>query len=107
MLTTNLPAAWNSTIFLRVDEARVDCLKVGDSEEKVSELTVQAMIIGPEGTPYQNGCFLFDIFLPHEYNRSCPEVKSMTTYGGNFRYNPNLYADGVSRQRPSRTRLRF
>jgi len=41
VLTTNLPIAWNSSIFLRVDEARVDVIK--------------ALIIGPEGTPYENG----------------------------------------------------
>ncbi|OCF34329.1 hypothetical protein I316_03843 [Kwoniella heveanensis BCC8398] len=80
VLTTSLPVAWHSTIFLRIDEARVDVLK--------------AMIIGPEGTPYENGCFVFDIFLPLGYNQHCPNVKSMTTNGGRFRYNPNLYADG-------------
>lgn len=68
-------------LIVRVDESRVDCVK--------------AMIIGPEGTPYQNGCFIFDIFLPLEYNQKSPLVKSMTTYGGRFRYNPNLYAEGV------------
>ena len=67
----------------RVDETRVDVIK--------------AMIIGPEGTPYENGCFVFDIFLPLDYNQRSPEVKSMTTNGGKYRYNPNLYADGVSR----------
>ncbi|KAK8849763.1 hypothetical protein IAR55_005099 [Kwoniella newhampshirensis] len=80
ILTTSLPVAWHSTIFLRVDIARVDVLK--------------AMIIGPEGTPYENGCFIFDIFLPADYNISCPQVKAMTTNGGQYRYNPNLYADG-------------
>jgi ubiquitin-protein ligase len=65
-----------------VDETRVDVIK--------------AMIIGPEGTPYENGCFIFDIFLPLDYNQKSPEVKSMTTNGGKYRYNPNLYADGVS-----------
>jgi hypothetical protein len=54
------------------------------------------MIIGPQGTPYENGCFLFDIYLPEQYNVSCPKVQSMTTNGGRYRYNPNLYADGVS-----------
>lgn len=83
ILTTSLPVAWHSSVFLRVDEARVDVLK--------------AMIIGPEGTPYENGCLLFDIFLPLEYNQRCPLVKYMTTNGGKWRYNPNLYADGVSR----------
>jgi len=41
VLTTNLPIAWNSSIFLRVDETRVDVIK--------------ALIVGPEGTPYENG----------------------------------------------------
>ncbi|KAL1412563.1 hypothetical protein Q8F55_000310 [Vanrija albida] len=80
ILTTSLPSAWHSSIFLRVDDSRVDCIK--------------AMIIGPEGTPYENGCFIFDIFLPLEYNIKCPAVKSMTTNGGKYRYNPNLYNDG-------------
>ncbi|TFL06053.1 hypothetical protein BDV98DRAFT_499797 [Pterulicium gracile] len=80
VLTTNLPVAWNSSIFLRVDESRVDIIK--------------AMIVGPEGTPYQNGCYLFDIFLGPSYNQSPPSVKYMTTNGGKFRFNPNLYADG-------------
>lgn len=85
-LTTNLPVNWHSTIFVRTDENRVDCLK--------------AMIIGPEGTPYQNGCFIFDIFLPADYNQAPAKAKSMTTNGGLYRYNPNLYAEGVSLSNP-------
>ncbi|KAI1795079.1 ubiquitin conjugating enzyme family protein [Ganoderma leucocontextum] len=80
VLTTNLPVAWNSSVFLRVDETRVDVIK--------------ALITGPEGTPYYNGCFLFDVFLGPNYNQSPPSVKYMTTNGGKFRFNPNLYADG-------------
>ncbi|KAI0638576.1 ubiquitin conjugating enzyme family protein [Trametes polyzona] len=80
VLTTNLPVAWNSSIFLRVDESRVDVIK--------------ALITGPEGTPYYNGCFLFDVFLGPNYNQSPPSVKYMTTNGGKYRFNPNLYADG-------------
>ncbi|KAH9939239.1 ubiquitin conjugating enzyme family protein [Epithele typhae] len=80
VLTTNLPVAWNSSIFLRVDETRVDVIK--------------ALITGPEGTPYYNGCYLFDVFLGPNYNQSPPSVKYMTTNGGKFRFNPNLYADG-------------
>ncbi|KAG8862328.1 hypothetical protein FRB96_001907 [Tulasnella sp. 330] len=80
VLTTNLPVAWNSSIFLRVDESRVDVIK--------------CLITGPEGTPYYNGCYLFDIFLGPNYNISSPSVKYMTTNGGKFRFNPNLYADG-------------
>ncbi|KAJ7283680.1 ubiquitin conjugating enzyme family protein [Mycena rebaudengoi] len=80
ILTNNLPIAWNSSIFLRIDETRVDVIK--------------ALITGPEGTPYYNGCYLFDIFLGPSYNQSPPNVKYMTTNGGTFRFNPNLYADG-------------
>ncbi|KAG8928570.1 hypothetical protein FRC02_006721 [Tulasnella sp. 418] len=80
VLTTNLPVAWNSSVFLRVDETRVDVIK--------------ALITGPEGTPYHNGCFLFDIFLGASYNSAPPSVKYMTTNNGRFRFNPNLYADG-------------
>ncbi|KAF9534355.1 hypothetical protein CPB83DRAFT_889347 [Crepidotus variabilis] len=75
ILTTNLPVSWGSSIFLKVDETRVDIIK--------------ALITGPDGTPY-----LFDIFLGPSYNQSPPSVKYMTTNGGKFRFNPNLYADG-------------
>ncbi|KAI6035335.1 ubiquitin conjugating enzyme family protein [Pisolithus orientalis] len=80
VLTTNLPVSWDSSVFLKVDENRVDIIK--------------ALIIGPEGTPYQDGCFLFDIFLGPTYNHTPPSVKYMTTNGGRYRFNPNLYADG-------------
>ncbi|KDQ64475.1 hypothetical protein JAAARDRAFT_28107 [Jaapia argillacea MUCL 33604] len=80
VLTTNLPVAWDSSIFLRVDETRVDIIK--------------ALITGPEGTPYHNGCYMFDIFLGPSYNQQPPSVKYMTTNGGKYRFNPNLYADG-------------
>ncbi|KAF5321022.1 hypothetical protein D9619_001097 [Psilocybe cf. subviscida] len=80
ILTTNLPISWGSSVFLRVDESRVDVIK--------------ALITGPEDTPYHNGCYLFDIFLGPSYNQTPPSVKYMTTNGGKFRFNPNLYADG-------------
>ncbi|KAK7061704.1 Baculoviral IAP repeat-containing protein 6 [Favolaschia claudopus] len=80
ILTNNLPISFNSSIFLRIDETRVDVIK--------------ALITGPEGTPYYNGCYLFDIFLGPAYNQSPPSVKYMTTNGGKFRFNPNLYAEG-------------
>ncbi|KAJ4478043.1 hypothetical protein J3R30DRAFT_3478428 [Lentinula aciculospora] len=80
ILTTNLPVAWDSSIFLRVDDTRVDVIK--------------CLITGPEGTPYHNGCYLFDVFLGANYNQSPPSVKYITTSGGKYRFNPNLYADG-------------
>ncbi|KAG0148440.1 hypothetical protein CROQUDRAFT_654953 [Cronartium quercuum f. sp. fusiforme G11] len=79
-LSSALPVSWDSSVFLRVHESRSDVLKV--------------LITGPEGTPYSNGCFVFDIFLTGNFNQTAPFVKSMTTKGGRFRLNPNLYADG-------------
>eukprot|EP01062_Namystynia_karyoxenos_P014828 TRINITY_DN15361_c0_g1_i1.p1 TRINITY_DN15361_c0_g1~~TRINITY_DN15361_c0_g1_i1.p1 ORF type:complete len:1247 (+),score=368.65 TRINITY_DN15361_c0_g1_i1:206-3946(+) len=67
-------------IFVRVDETRQDVIK--------------AMIIGPDDTPYQNGCFVFDIFLPTEYPNEPPKVNMVTTHDQQVRFNPNLYADG-------------
>jgi len=49
-LSTTLPLEWESGIHLCVDQHRMDVLR--------------ALIIGPNDTPYQNGIFLFDIFLP-------------------------------------------
>ncbi|CAE6409284.1 unnamed protein product [Rhizoctonia solani] len=69
VLTTNLPVAWGSSVFLRVDETRVDVIK--------------ALITGPEGTPRR---FWIGITMDGMY--------SLLTNGGRFRFNPNLYADG-------------
>ncbi|MBW0504927.1 hypothetical protein O181_044642 [Austropuccinia psidii MF-1] len=79
-LCGSLPVAWDSSVFLRVDESRPDVMKV--------------LITGPEGTPYLNGCFIFDVFLDSQYNHRPPRVMSMTTKNGLYRLNPNLYADG-------------
>lgn len=49
-LSTTLPLEWESSIHLYVDQNRLDVLR--------------AVIIGPNGTPYQNGIFQFDVFLP-------------------------------------------
>lgn len=48
-LSSALPPSYHSSICVRVDETRPDVIK--------------ALIIGPEDTPYANGCFIFDIFL--------------------------------------------
>jgi len=79
-MAESLPLSWESTIFLRVDPERVDCMK--------------ALISGPEGTPYDSGLYEFDIFLPEEYPNKCPSVHFCTTGGGTARMNPNLYHNG-------------
>jgi len=52
------------------------------------------MITGPQDTPYANGCFLFDVYLPSEYPNVPPKVNLMTTGRGSVRFNPNLYDNG-------------
>jgi ubiquitin-protein ligase len=77
---TALPVEYGSSILVRAVESRMDLLRV--------------LIFGPESTPYANGCFLFDVYLPARYPDQPPEVKFLTTGGGKFRLNPNLYNCG-------------
>lgn len=79
-LSRNLPCEYGSSIFVRALEGRMDLLR--------------ALIIGPEGTPYANGCFFFDICL-HDYPTQPPKVKFLTTGSVLHRpINPNLYSNG-------------
>jgi ubiquitin-protein ligase len=52
-------------IFVRVYEDRMDL--------------VRAVIVGPFGTPYQDGLFFFDFHLPPEYP-DVPPVRKMFKY---------------------------
>lgn len=79
-LATSLPLNLASSIFVRIDETRPDVIKV--------------LITGPEDTPYHNGCFIFDVFLPPQYPAVPPQVRIITTDGGRVRFNPNLYRCG-------------
>lgn len=79
-LATSLPLNLSSSIFVRVDEDRPDVLK--------------ALITGPADTPYENGCFVFDIFLPVTYPDTPPQVRIVTTDNHRVRFNPNLYSCG-------------
>lgn len=53
----------------------------------------QALIVGPEGTPYENGFYFFDIQLPDTYPMTPPLVQFRTS-DGRVRFNPNLYTEG-------------
>jgi hypothetical protein len=75
-LTTSLPPG----IFVRYAESRPDVLKF--------------VIIGPAGTPYENGIFEFDMFCDENFPHKPPSVKFKTTGGGRVRFNPNLYKCG-------------
>ncbi|KAL0206939.1 hypothetical protein P9112_012650 [Eukaryota sp. TZLM1-RC] len=54
----------------------------------------EAIIIGPEETPYAHGFFHFDVKFPEDYPFNPPVMKFLTTDNGRVRFNPNLYADG-------------
>jgi ubiquitin-protein ligase len=75
-LQTGLPPG----IFVRYCENRPDVLK--------------CIIIGPRGSPYENGLFEFDIFCGADFPTSPPQVNFKGTGGGRVSINPNLYADG-------------
>ena len=64
---------------------------IWDSDEDLFHL--KAMIIGPEGTPYEKGFFFFDIEFTKKYPFEPPKVKFITG-DGNTRFNPNLYIKG-------------
>eukprot|EP00798_Chlamydomonas_sp_ICE-L_P021998 gene21998-29056_t len=91
-LSTSLPLSWESSVFVAVDEDRMDESFVAVYEERMDVL--MALIIPSSDTPYSHGFFVFDIYLPPEYPNRPPMVKLLTTGGGRVRFNPNLYKCG-------------
>lgn len=79
-LSVGLPLHLSSSVFLRVDTSRLDCMKV--------------VITGPRDTPYEDGVFVFDVYCPQEYPKVPPLVNLQTTGLGSVRFNPNLYTCG-------------
>ena len=54
---------------------------------------IYALIIGPEGTPYEDGAYFFTLDFPETYPFSSPKAK-FETINGQIRFNPNLYEGG-------------
>mgnify|MGYP000926696280 CR=1 FL=1 len=79
-LSNALPVEHTNSIFVRVDESRVDVMK--------------ALIMGSAGTPYGHGAFEYDIYLDDSYPKAPPKVNLTTTGSGRVRFNPNLYSCG-------------
>lgn len=79
-LSSNLPISDTSSIFLRIDENNMSIMKF--------------LIIPHPDTPYAYGCFEFDMYLNADYPNTPPHVEIITTGGGKFRFNPNLYDTG-------------
>lgn len=77
-LFNELPISYNSSIFVRIDENNATKMKV--------------LITGPDNTPYDSGCFIFDVHTPSEYPNCNP--KMLFVNNGSKRFNPNLYNCG-------------
>ncbi|KAE9366105.1 hypothetical protein N431DRAFT_472666 [Stipitochalara longipes BDJ] len=77
-MTTSLPAG----IFVKVAESRSDAMKV--------------LIVGPEGSPYAHGLFIFDLFLDANYPISPPKMAFVLEGNDNetYSFNPNLHRGG-------------
>jgi hypothetical protein len=86
-LMTSLP----SGIFIRHGVSRLDMMKI--------------LIVGPKGTPYENGLFEFDLFCPSTFPNSPPKMVLRTTGQGRIRFNPNLYNCGKGTLCPRMTCL--
>lgn len=76
VLQTSLP----ETILVRAYEDRSDLLRV--------------LIIGSEGTPYENAPFLLDFQLTADFPNNPPVAHFHSWTNGHGRVSPNLYEDG-------------
>ncbi|KAF2653577.1 hypothetical protein K491DRAFT_661788 [Lophiostoma macrostomum CBS 122681] len=75
-LKTSLPPG----IFVKFGSSRPDVMKF--------------VIIGPSDTPYENGLFEFDLWVPGNYPYEPPKVWFIGTDRGQLAVNPNLHDDG-------------
>ncbi|KAH7979912.1 hypothetical protein HPB49_011906 [Dermacentor silvarum] len=56
---------------------------------------IQALLLGPPGTPYEGGFFWFVMRCPPEYPAKPPQVRLMTTDEGRVRFGPNFNESGM------------
>jgi baculoviral IAP repeat-containing protein 6 len=77
-MKNDLPICFESSIFVCVNEKDIRCMKV--------------LITGPDNTPYDSGCFIFDAFTGTDYPGANPKIL-FRNHGGK-RFNPNLYDNG-------------
>jgi baculoviral IAP repeat-containing protein 6 len=76
----SLPLDFGSSCFLRFRASEPSAMRF--------------CITGPFDTPYDSGCFFFDMVCPAAYPSVSPQVSLLTTGGGTVRFNPNLYKCG-------------
>jgi ubiquitin-protein ligase len=78
ILRKSIPVEYGASVYVAMDPENISVLRV--------------MITGPHDTPYDSGCFLFDVFMPETFPNTSPKVYMLNT--GNVRFNPNLYQCG-------------
>jgi len=83
-----------SNIYVRVDERRLDVIKVLIIGKQATSAFNVLDDREQLATPYENGCFVFDIHLGPNYPTEPPLVKLVTTGKGKVSFHPNLAADG-------------
>jgi ubiquitin-protein ligase len=54
---------------------------------------MRVLLIGSNDTPYENGCFLFDIYIPPEYKIKPPTIRLINN-PSSVLLNYNIYGDG-------------
>jgi baculoviral IAP repeat-containing protein 6 len=65
-----------------------------------SELVIDScriLIAGPEGTPYENGLFEFDLWCTAEFPYKPPRMFFRGAQGAEVWFNPYLHMDGVGK----------
>lgn len=55
---------------------------------------INALIVGPQGTPFEGGFFYVLIKCPPNYPNSPPRARLMTTDAGRVKFSPNLHENG-------------
>ena len=76
--TNSLPIFFESSIFVRINEKDSRAMKI--------------LITGPDGTPYDSGCLIFDLYTGNDYPNANPSMIFLNH--GKKRFNPNLYNCG-------------
>lgn len=76
----------DGSVFVRFDESRLDLCRCA--------ITGPVNAACGADTPYAYGFFVFDVWFPPTFPSVPPLVEIVTTGGGTYRFNPNLYADG-------------
>lgn len=92
------PLAYTSLALRRIARDTSAAMELADqglfwipSEDEVG--SGYAVIMGPEGTPYDGGAFCFEVRFPANYPFEPPVFKYLTN-DGRTRFNPNLYTNG-------------